>query len=254
MKEKDSQQFNIDMFQLYGAFKRNWAILVICGVIGAVLSLVVAFFFITPKYSASVDLLVNQKADTTQAQFTAQQADLQAINTYKDVLQKSVILEPVLKKVREQDNYKGSIETLKDSISISNETDSQVVSVTVTDTNAYVATDIANTIGNVFTQKIKKIMQVNNVTVVNKATVNTTPISPNKKLFALIGLLIGAGVGFTWVFAKEIFDTTVKDSEFLTHDLGLADLGAVYHISSKNRDFRIVSVAEETSNDAQRRV
>lgn len=254
MKEKDSQQFNIDMFQLYGVFKKNWAILAICGVIGVVLSLVIAFFFITPKYSASVDLLVNQKADTTQAQFTAQQADLQAINTYKDVLQKSVILEPVLKKVREQDNYKGSIETLKNSISISNETESQVVSVTVIDTNAYVATDIANTIGDVFTQKIKKIMQVNNVTVVNKATVNTTPISPNKKLFALIGLLVGVGSGLAYVIIKEIFDTTVKGSEFLTNDLGLSDLGVVYHISSKNRDFRIVSVAEETSNDEQRRV
>lgn len=254
MSESSNQQFNIDILQIFNVMKKYWFTLFICGVVGMLLSLVVAFFFITPKYSASVDLLVNQKADTTQAQFTAQQADLQAINTYKDVLQKSVILEPVLKKVREQNNYKGSIETLKDSISISNETDSQVVSVTVTDTNAYVATDIANTIGNVFTQKIKKIMQVNNVTVVNKATVNTTPISPNKKLFALIGLLVGAGLGFACVIIKEVFDTTVKGTEFLTNDLGLADLGAVYHISSKNRDFRIVSVAEEISNDDQRRV
>ena len=181
MSESSNQQFNIDIPQIFNAMKRNWFTLFICGVVGMLLSLVVAFFFITPKYSASVDLLVNQKADTTQAQFTAQQADLQAINTYKDVLKKSVILEPVLKKVKEQDNYKGSLKTLQDSISISNETNSPVVSVTVTDVNAYVAADIANTIGTVFTQKIKKIMQVNNVTVVNKATVNTTPISPNKK-------------------------------------------------------------------------
>ncbi len=105
MSESSNQQFNIDIPQIFNAMKKYWFTLFICGVVGMLLSLVVAFFFITPKYSASVDLLVNQKADTTQAQFTAQQADLQAINTYKDVLQKSVILEPVLKKVREQDNY-----------------------------------------------------------------------------------------------------------------------------------------------------
>ena len=254
MSESSNQQFNIDIPQIFNAMKRNWFTLFICGVVGMLLSLVVAFFFITPKYSASVDLLVNQKADTTQAQFTAQQADLQAINTYKDVLKKSVILEPVLKKVKEQDNYKGSLKTLQDSISISNETNSQVVSVTVTGVNAYVAADIANTIGTVFTQKIKKIMQVNNVTVVNKATVNTTPISPNKKLFALVGLLLGVVLGLAWVIVKEIFDTTVRDTDFITDELKLADLGVVYHISSKNKDFRIVNVEEESSNDDTKRV
>ena len=254
MSESSNQQFNIDIPQIFNAMKKYWFTLFICGVVGMLLLLVVAFFFITPKYSASVDLLVNQKADTTQAQFTAQQADLQAINTYKDVLKKSVILEPVLKKVKEQDNYKGSLKTLQDSISISNETDSQVVSVTVTDVNAYIAADIANTIGTVFTQKIKKIMQVNNVTVVNKATVNTTPISPNKKLFALVGLLLGVVLGLAWVIVKEIFDTTVRDTDFITDELKLADLGVVYHISSKNKDFRIVNVEEESSNDDTKRV
>ena len=254
MSESSNQQFNIDIPQIFNAMKKYWFTLFICGVVGMLLLFVVAFFFITPKYSASVDLLVNQKADTTQAQFTAQQADLQAINTYKDVLKKSVILEPVLKKVKEQDNYKGSLKTLQDSISISNETDSQVVSVTVTDVNAYIAADIANTIGTVFTQKIKKIMQVNNVTVVNKATVNTTPISPNKKLFALVGLLLGVVLGLAWVIVKEIFDTTVRDTDFITDELKLADLGVVYHISSKNKDFRIVNVEEESSNDDTKRV
>ena len=249
MNEINKQQFNIDIPQILNVVKKYWRALITCGVIGMLLALLIAFFFITPKYSSSVDLLVNQKADTTQAQFTAQQADLQAINTYKDVLKKSVILEPVLKEIRERDNYQGSLATLQGAISISNEANSQVVSVTVTDANAYVATDIANTIGKVFTQKIKKIMQVNNVTVVNKATVNTTPVSPNKKLFAIIGLLLGISLGVIWAIVKEITDTTVKEIDLLTNELGLTDLGVVYHISDNNKRFRSVNVEDDSNED-----
>lgn len=89
-------------------------------------------------------------------QYTAQQADLQAINTYKDVLQKSVILAPVVKEVRERDNYQGSVGTLQQSMSITNQTNSQVLSVTVTDTNAYTAADLANTIGKVFAKRSRQ--------------------------------------------------------------------------------------------------
>jgi capsular polysaccharide biosynthesis protein len=92
-------------------------------------------------------------------------------------------------------------------------------------------------------------MQVNNVTVVNKATVNTTPVSPNKKLFAIIGLLLGISLGVIWAIVKEITDTTVKEIDLLTNELGLTDLGVVYHISDNNKRFRIVNVEDDSNED-----
>lgn len=202
----------IDISRFFEIIKRNIIGIIICGVIGIVISLIVSFFMITPKYESTVDILVNQKSGNSAMQFNMQQADLQAINTYKDVLKKSVILTPVLKEVREKDNYQGSLTDLQKSIEITNQTNSQVISVTVTDKNAYVATDIANTIGKVFTREIKKMMQVDNVTVVTKASVNTNPVSPNKKLNALVGLILGLTIGITFVIVRDLRDTTVKKS------------------------------------------
>lgn len=244
------KQETIDLSKLILILKKNTLPMVFWAIAGLIVSVIVSIFFMTPQYSSTVDLLVNQRADNTQAQYTAQQADLQAINTYKDVLEKDIILEPVIKEVKERDNYRGNIETLQKSLTIANKTNSQILSVTVKDTNAYVAADIANTIGAVFTKKIKSMMKVDNVTIVNKARVNTTPISPNKKLNAVIGVCIGLCIGFMIALVREVFDNTVKDTDYLTEDLGLTNLGIVYHIENGDKSYGVVSVLEDdTSND-----
>ena len=233
---------NLNFSKLMMALQKNIISIIIWSVVGICASIVLLVGFIEPKYSSTVDILVNQKASNEQVQYTTQQAALQAINTYKDVLTKPIILSPVLKEVRRTDNYQGSLSTLEKSIKVSNQTNSQVVTVTVTDKNAYVAADIANTIGKIFTKKVKKMMQVDNVTIVSKAKVNNRPVSPNKKLYALMGLLVGLIIGASIAFIKELTDKTVKDSSFLTDELGLTNIGSVYHLDINDSDYGVVKV------------
>ena len=241
MNKKDDEMI-IDLSSLMSTLKKNMVSIIVWAILGLVVSLGSVFLFIEPKYSSNVDILVNQKADNAQVQYAAQQADLQVINTYKDVLVKPIILTPVLKEVKRTDNYQGNLGTLEKSIKVSNQTNSQVITVTVTDKNAYVAADIANTIGKVFTKKVKKMMQVDNVTIVSSAKVNTKPVSPSKKLFTLAGLVVGLIIGITIAFTKEFTDKTVKDSGFLTDELGLTNIGSVYHLDINDNDYGVVKV------------
>ena len=241
MNKKDDEMI-IDLSSLMSTLKKNMVSIIVWAILGLVVSLGSVFLFIEPKYSSNVDILVNQKADNAQVQYAAQQADLQVINTYKDVLVKPIILTPVLKEVKRTDNYQGNLGTLEKSIKVSNQTNSQVITVTVTDKNAYVAADIANTIGKVFTKKVKKMMQVDNVTIVSNAKVNTKPVSPNKKLFALVGVVGGLIIGIVVVFIRELTDKTVKDSSFLTDELGLTNIGSVYHLDIIDNNYGVVKV------------
>lgn len=232
----------IDLGYLVKFLKNNIVSLIIWTILGFVLSLGTVFAFVEPKYSSNVDILVNQKTNNEQVQYATQQADLQAINTYKDILTKPIILTPVLKEIKRTDNYQGNLSNLAKSIKVTNQTNSQVITVTVTDKNAYVAADVANIIGKVFTRKVKKMMQVDNVTIVSNAKVSTKPVSPNKKLFALVGAITGLFVGIIVLFIKEFTDKTVKDSSFLTDDLGLTNIGSVYHLDINDNDYGIVKV------------
>ena len=241
MSRKDDEMI-INIGHLINILKNNVVSIITWSMLGLVVSMGIVFLFIEPRYSSNVDILVNQKANNEQVQYTTQQADLQAINTYKDVLTKPIILAPVLKEVKRTDNYQGNLSTLEKSIKVSNQTNSQVVTVTVTDKNAYVAADIANTIGKIFTKKVKKMMQVDNVTIVSSAKVDTKPVSPNKKIFALMGAIIGLIVGIVIAFIKGLTDKTVKDSSFLTDELGLTNIGSVYHLDINDSDYGVVKV------------
>lgn len=251
MSEEVNNETVIDLRRLFVLLKKNYLGIVLWGVLGAIVAVLVSFILMTPKYSASIDLLVNQKASNQSLQYNVQQADLQAINTYKDVIQKPVILGPVVKELRQKDNYAGSVESLEKLVSITNETNSQVLTVTVTDSNAYTAADLANSIGRVFSQKIKKMMKVDNVTIVTKATANTTPVSPNKKLNILIGLVVGLLIGIAIIVIKDLLDTTVRDDKFLTEELGLTSLGAISHIQGKKYR-RVVNVTVGGNVDAEK--
>lgn len=257
MNKKDDEMI-IDVGRLIGTLKKNIVSVIIWTVLGLIISLGCVFLFIEPKYNSSIDILVNQKANNAQVQYATQQADLQAINTYKDVLTKPIILTPVLKEIKNTDNYQGNLNSLAKSIKVSNQTNSQVVTVTVTDKNAYVAAYIANTVGKVFAKKVKKMMQVDNVTIVSDAKVNSKPVSPNKKLFALAGVVLGLFIGVAIAFIKEFTDKTIKDSSFLTDELGLTNIGSVYHLDINEDDYGTVKVIDRNkiskNNSAEEKI
>ena len=257
MSRKDDETI-IDLRQLMIVLKNNVVSIITWMILGLVVALGSVFFLIEPKYSSSIDILVNQKANNAQVQYATQQADLQVINTYKDVLTKPIILTPVLKEIKNTDNYQGNLNSLAKSIKVSNQTNSQVVTITVTDKNAYVAADIANTVGKVFAKKVKKMMQVDNVTIVSDAKVNSKPVSPNKKLFALAGVVLGLFIGVAIAFIKEFTDKTIKDSSFLTDELGLTNIGSVYHLDINEDDYGTVKVIDRNkiskNNSAEEKI
>lgn len=238
---KENEETVIDLGRLLLTLKKNLFSIIAWAVVGLIISLVVLFIFIEPKYSATTDILVNQKNDNVQTQYAAQQADLGAVTTYEDILKRSVILSPVLKEVKARDNYKGSLGDLQKSVSVSNETNSKIISVTVTDKDAYTAADIANTVAKTFKEKIVKMMKIDNVTIVSSAKPNATPVFPKKTLGALVGIVLGALIGVAIAIVRELTDKTVKDMDFLTDEVGLTSLGTVFHIEDDD-SFAVVEV------------
>lgn len=86
----------IDLSQLWNVFKRSFITMILLGVLGMILAYFGAKTFIAPKYEAATSMLVNRKQDNNaNMQLNAQQADIQIINTYKDIITRPVILRTV---------------------------------------------------------------------------------------------------------------------------------------------------------------
>ena len=259
----------INLGRLWLIVRRNWTSMLAFGVIAGGVAFGVSKFVIHPQYSSSAALLVNRKEDATQQgiQLGDQQADIQIINTYKDIITRPIILKAVVQdltkaqkvqvepaqpakyklKPAKYANENLSSNKLANMISISSQNNSQVFTVDVKSNDAKMSADIANSIAEVFKTKITNIMSVSNVSIVSKAIENKKPVDPNVKLITLAGLMAGVLAGFSWGFVKEISDRTVKNVEFLTNDLGLTNLGVINYIE-RIRDLKDVVAENNKSN------
>lgn len=264
-----------ELNQMWQIIKKYFWGLIFMAIIGAGVGYSIAKFAIEPTYSSSTSMLVNRSAEdasTTNANLSDQQADVLVINTYKNLITSSNVLGTVsdklanpssivVQKDREsftqkegtknsnKKGYKLSVDELKDMVSISNQTNSQVFSIDVKSNSAPLSARIANEVAAVFKDKIGDFMKINNVTIIDKATVNNNPVAPNVKLFTLAGFVFFAGFSLLFVLIKELTDTTIKSSDEVVELFGITNLGTVSYIKpikkfSMNVSERLVSQNE----------
>ena len=175
----------------------------------AIVSAIISFFFMTPIYQSSTQILVNQKKQEGAAiQYNEVQTNIQLTNTYKVIIKSPVILDQVKEKL----GLNITVQELNNKIEVANEKDSQVVAVTAQDKDPKLARDIANTTAEVFKGEVAKIMSVDNVTVLSKAEVaeNLSPIKPRPMLNVAIAFVIGLMASIGLAFLLEYLDNTVK--------------------------------------------
>ncbi|MED4534446.1 Wzz/FepE/Etk N-terminal domain-containing protein [Metabacillus fastidiosus] len=216
----------ISLKELFQTLKKHFLLIILITVLAIVSSGIISYFFVTPIYQSSTQILVNQTKDDRQFyDYSEVQTNLQLINTYKAIIVSKVILEKVI----EKENLNMSVSSLKRTIAVSNEQESQVVNITVQNENPKQAAIIANTVASVFKENIPEIMNVNNVSILAEAEIgeNPSPIKPKPTLNMAIALVIGlmAGVGIS--FLIEYLDNTVKTEQDIELQLEMPVLGTI---------------------------
>ena len=236
----ESEQ-TVSLMQIMGILRKHIKMIGITTVVVFLVAVFATFFVMTPKYESTTEILVNRKLSQADqgAQLQQVQADVQMISTYKDIITSPTVLTTVNKTVSGYPGYPGSVGAIKKALKISNETNSQVFSVTAKATDAKTAAAIANETAKVFKQKVVKMMSVNNVSIVSRAEPSYNAVSPMKTLNLLIGVVAGLLLGIVFAFIREVTDRTVTTESFLTDELGLTSLGIISEIDQAEVKKRI---------------
>lgn len=223
MNTNDNASIEIDVLYLLRKLWSKKFFIVFVGLLVGTVALLGSVFFIKPKYTSTTRIyVVSRSSDTT---LTNQ--DLQAgsylVNDYKEVITSSEVLASVIN----QEKLSMSAGQLSGEISVNIPTDTRVISISVTDTDAQRACDIANTVREVAAEKIKAVTKVDDVTTLESATKASHPSSPNVKKNAAIGFLAGAFVAIVGILVAEVLDDRVRRPEDIEEVLGLTLLGVV---------------------------
>lgn len=180
--------------------RRSWIIFLIT-FIAIFVSAGVSFFAVNTVYEANTTLLVDINKKPGAEIVTSEQLSVseKLAVTYGEIIKSK----SVLNEVEDSLDLKCGYEELSDKVNVSSINKTQIISVSVQDTNPKRATDIANAIPTVFQQEVKRITQANDVKVIDKAVVPNKPIKPNKATIIAISAILGIMISLFIIFLLE---------------------------------------------------
>lgn len=211
---KQSKEINLkEVFQILKRYV--WIILII-----TIITTIAGMFYTkatyTPMYQSTSRIIIG--------------ADNTLITTLKVIIQDSTVLEKVVKKL----DLPYPPETLSGKILVGSIDNSQVVTITVTDSNPEQAAIIANTIAETYKEEIPAIMNFKDITLLSEAKVYPIPINEDQNKTIIIALIGGIVIGIGLAFLLDSLNDSVRKEDEVEELLGIPVLGSVSKMKKKN--------------------
>ncbi|APG72031.1 exopolysaccharide biosynthesis protein [Lactobacillus delbrueckii subsp. delbrueckii] len=292
-EQQNNEEVTIDLRRLFILIRKHIISILIWMIGLGLIAYGVSEYVLVPKYTASTQLLVNRKSTDASQAYANQQADINAVTTYKDIITSNVILKgaskylanPVTlvkkatpaKKAVYKTNDNGTRTLVKKAVkakpavykresksySISPSELARAVSVTTTTSSQVLTLSAtaetpakAQAIANAVAKEFKE--QIPKIMDVNNVTIvaeapKGTKSYPNVKMITLVGVLAGLVISLLIIIIKDLSDTTVRDDSFMTNELGLTNLGEIAHITMP-KDWTFTAKTAEKRGSSRRRV
>ncbi len=197
-------------------FLQHIKLIIIVTLLGALLAFIYVTYFVTPMYSTSALILVQNGNSFESDINTANKNNTlsgEKVNT-SDITSSKMLANTCSTLFTVDPDMKSIISGA--TINISVVEDSYFLRISSTSSDPHTAANIANLVANTAPQVFKKYFgDAGKVDTVEEANVPSSPSSPNKPKYVLIGLIAGLVLSLVISFLLEIIDTTIKPGDDL---------------------------------------
>ena len=206
----------LDLSELFSLFWNKKIEIILITLIAIICGVIYSYFLITPTYTAKTSLILVQSSDASSQNggsgitSTDLAINSKLVSTYSDIVKRNIILDQVASNLGIS---KEQVQQMKDRISVSQATDTEIIDIKVTDENPNYATKIANEVATVFSEKIVDIYNMSNVYLLEKAEVPTAPSNINHIKDIAIFTFIGVVISVFYVLIFNLLDHTIKSEE-----------------------------------------
>ena len=224
----------IDLREYFFILKKKMWLIGLSAIICGLISGLVSFFVLKPVYEANTSLIVNKEVENETTQMTTTD-DLNYVQklaiTYGEIIKSRTVITSTIEKLKLDMTY----EELVGAVSVSNVADTQIIKISVQNNNPMIATRICNTIPQIFTKEVQRIVKASGVEVIDKAIVPQNPIKPNKTMNIAIAMVLGVMASVFIIFLIEALDNKIKKPEDIQESIGIPVLGTVYEYETNNK-------------------
>lgn len=209
MEEKEIDSIDIKEL-LYTLWKKRFLIILFF-VIGIILGFVYTRFVVTPMYQSKTSLVLAGTSNKEDSSITSNDLAINSklVSTYGEIVKSRTVAEKVIDELGLNMSPGAFIEN----VSINSKTGTDLIEIVVSNENGSTAASIANKIAEVFTEKVKEIYKIENVSVIDRAEESIVPynvsLPKNIMIFSMAGIILVCGI----IFITMLCDNTVKGQD-----------------------------------------
>ncbi len=209
------------LLELLQLLKKHLKLVIALPIVFALATGVYSYLFMANTYTASTSLYVLVKNEST------------ASSASQDLSASQMIANDVSTLIKSDTIAKKTADALKMSslndykISVTSETTSRVISLSVTGEDPASTAIIANELAKNVSSVAQSVMNLQSVNVIDEATTPASPSGPNRPMYTAVAFLAGLFVAIAIVVLMDMLNTRVRGAEDVEELLGLPVIGRI---------------------------
>jgi capsular polysaccharide biosynthesis protein len=208
--------------------KRIWLVALI-PIIAAVVTAVINFYILEPVYESSITLFVMNK--NSDPEMMLEYNDIlttqQLIKDYQELVKSKSITWAVINRLNLDSLTE---EELAKKVTVNLKNDARMFEIKVRDTNNVRAKEIVDTINSIFQERVKGLMKIEKLDVVDEAEIPPKPISPKPLTNIFIVYFTSLFLAIGAVFMMEYLDDRLENIEDVEMLLDINVIGIIPHL------------------------
>lgn len=213
------------LLELFRLLKKHLQIVVLLPVVCALVVGLYSAIFVRNQYTATSSMYVLAQNDSSNS--NSLYSDLNASQMLTNDVAKLLKSDRVVNQVGSE----VGIEGLKGySVSVTSETTSRVITLSVTGPDPQTAADIVNKMIEDVSGVAQSVMNIGSVNPVDMAQAPEKPSGPNRLLYTLVAFVAGLFVAIAIVVVSDMLNTKVRGSEDLEELIDVPIIGRIPNV------------------------
>lgn len=214
-------------------WKWAWLIVAVTVVFG-ILTYVYSACFITPTYRSSFTAYVDNRGDDAEEGGSTTSSDLTASAKLTYLYQDIILSRSVLMDAVELCGLDYGYITFKNMVSITVDTDSALITVSVSNTDPVNATRLAGAIAEVAPGHVERIRDGSSMRILDAPVQPTQKSAPNNTNNAIKGAVVGLVLSLALVITNDLLNDKVRDPEELECRHNIITIGVIPDLAASD--------------------
>lgn len=207
----------IDLNDLFREIVKHLKLIIILCVLFSIGGFFGTKLLIAPMYTASTSIyLTPQISESGSLDYNSQLSNSKLVNNVVELMTQNNIMSEVAKDIGLE-----SADTVRGIVNVSNDSNTEIITVTATTNDPKLSKDVANDTVNTFIRTMQKNLNVRNIEVVDKAKLSYIPSGPNVKKNTLLATMVGFVLGCGYATLRFLFDNRLRTKEEAEKYLGI---------------------------------